>query len=177
MLPQLTPRLFRRVGRARAVTARELLEHYYTLEHPERLAFLNRALPPIAGGAQQAVTATANVALTTAQATVVGPLLGGGQAPLLLAIGFISQCTGVAAGANITANIVRNDTSVVIGAAVVTNNGTASGAVGGVDPIAIVPAGIPPGSGITMQAAASSGTATAVGSATAPISLVLLGVA
>ena len=170
--------LLRRVGRARLLTARELLAHFAHLPADEKYRFMVGAeLPTAAGGSQLAVTATANVSLTTTQATLVGPLLGLGQAPLQLALGFVSQVTGVAAGAGITANIVRNDTSAIIGAAVVTNNGAGAGAVGGVDPLAVVPAGVTPGGGILLQAAASSGTATAVGSATAPISLVCVGIA
>ena len=169
--------LLRRAGRRRLRTALELQAEYYSLPAAARRAFLAGVLPPIAGGSQQAVTATANVALTTAQATCVGPLLGIGQAPLMLAIAFISQVTGVAAGAAITCNVVRNDTSAVIGSAVVTNNGAGAGAVGGVDPIAIVPPGVTPGGGVLIQAATSSGTATAVGSATAPITLTIVGIA
>lgn len=170
--------VLRRAGRARLRTARELMDELAALPPLERERFLRIiSMPRIAGGAQLAYTTTANVALTTVQATLVGPVLGIGQAPLNLAIGFVSQCTGVAAGAAVTCNLVRNDTTAVIGSAVVTNNGAGAGAVGGVDPMAIVPAGVTPGAGVTMQAATSSGTATAVGSATAPITLAILGIA
>lgn len=164
-------------GARRIRTAAELIDYFASLDPLEREKFLRVAgQPPIAGGAQVYNQVTSNVSLTTAQATLVS-LLGGGQAPLNLAIGFVAQVTGVAAGASVTCNIVRNDTSAVIGAAVITNNGAGSGNVGGVDPIAIVPAAVPPGSGILMQAAVSSSTGTAVGSATQPITLCQIGIA
>lgn len=154
----------------------DLIRRDHRVKQLERDLAANR-WPRIAGGAQEFLQVTANAALTTAQATVIGPLLAIPEDPLVLAFFYASNITGVAAAAAVTINLVRSDTSAVFSAGVFTNNGAGAGNVGGPDVLGIVPFGIPAANGVLAQAAVSSGTATIVGAATTPIVLGVLGLA
>jgi hypothetical protein len=129
-------------------------------------------MPPIDGTIQQV---TSNVALTTteaqvAQFTVPQPAnLQSRTTPWAVVEVAIPNVTGLAAGASVTINIRAGTTSsgTLIGSATGTNTGAGANAVGGISAMAAIPATTE--GAIYVGALVSSGTGTAVASATAPI--------
>jgi hypothetical protein len=126
---------------------------------------------------------TANVSLTNVETNVTPANFASGVAilntgpgrttPFAIVFAQLPNVTGVAAAANVTVN-VRTGTSTsgtVIGSATDTNSGAGAAAVGPVTAIAIVPAGT---QSIFVGAVMSSGTGTAVASATAPINVIVI---
>lgn len=169
----------RRAGQRRARLAREIAAEIVNMEGADfaRLMFqLGRPLPAV-GASEEYLQATGNTALTTTVATILGPMLSTEQMPLELAIAFVSNTTGVAAGASVTYDLFRNDTNAVFAAEVCTNTGAGAAAAGGATILAVVPSGIPAGNGVLFRGTASSGTATAAASATNPALLAFLGLA
>ena len=168
----------RNAGQRRYRTALELRDFVSELSATERNAIRELLkLPAIAGGSQNVLNITASAAaLTSSQVTYIGPVLGIPQAPLILALHHLPQIAGTTATATITLQMRRTDTPAVIANAVHLC-GTADTNPGPFDIIGIVPAGVPAGSGVDVQGAASSGAGTPTASATAPITLAVVGLA
>jgi cytochrome c biogenesis protein CcdA len=99
----------------------------------------------------------------------------GEEAPLVVALGFIPNCTAIAAGATVTAQIVRNDTGAVIGSGTLTNSGAGVAAQGPLEVVAVVPRGTGIAAGISLQVLGSAAAGNAVGTAAAPCVLAVLG--
>lgn len=168
----------RRAGRYRYRTALELADFVHELSASERNCVRELLkLPPIAGATQNVLNVTASpAALGAAQATYIGPVLGIPQSPLIIALHHLPQIAGTTAAATITLQMRRTDTPAVIA------NAVHLCATGDTNPgpftiVGIVPAGIPAGSGVDVQGAASAGAGTPTASATAPITLAVLGLA
>jgi hypothetical protein len=116
----------------------------------------------------------AATALTASQVAFMGPILSVPQDPLVLCFAYIPTITTVTATSTLTFNINRTDTPAVIGGGVVLapTGGTKAGPL---TLMAVVPFGIPAGSGISVSGSDSSATAIPTGSATQPMILALLG--
>ena len=92
--------------------------------------------------------------------------------PGACAIGLVPSLTALAAAETVTLQIIRNDTGAVIGSSTTANSGAGASPGAPITVIAPIPAGI--AGGISLQVLASAATGNAVGSATAPIVLLVL---
>lgn len=178
----------RYAGRRRYKTSQEIAEYIWGLS-PEEWAcardVFDRRPAPIAGASQNVIFVTgAASALTASQVTFLGPLVGIPQSPIVLCLAYIPQITTVTATATITLQMRRTDTPAVISNAVKlaatadTNPGPFT--IMGVLPIpstTTTAVNLPPGYGIDVQGANSSGSGVPTGSATAPMILGAFGLA
>lgn len=167
---QITRRHAKAAGRSRLVAGGDFIHEL------DRAARLRLNLLPIAGGASaQYIQTTAAVsALTNSLVTYHGPIVGVGQAPLVLGYHHVPAVTAATAATIITINARRTDTPAIIGGQVWT---TATGDTlpkGPSFPF-LVPFSIPATSGVDIQGS-ESGAAGAIltGSVTQPILTVLL---
>ena len=165
-------------GLRRYRTAIELQDYVRELSGTERNELRELLkIPALGGGSQNGLNVTTSpAALGAAQATYIGPVLGIPQAPLVLAFHHLPQIAGTTATATVTLQMRRTDTPAVIANAVHLC-GTADTNPGPFDIIGVVPTGIPAGSGVDVQGAASAGAGTPTASATAPITLAVVGLA
>jgi hypothetical protein len=173
----LTAEHRRWAGLRRKRRAEELIDFLDRVEPGELRGLLEIIKRPIAGASQQIATVVANASLTTTPTTIIGGILGVAEEPLVLALGYVGNTTGLAAGANALYSIRRTDTPAILQSGVATNSGAGAAAVGPAFVLAIVPFGIPAANGVDMQGSVSSGTGTAVAAATTPIILAVVGVA
>ncbi len=116
----------------------------------------------------QTAIVTGNTALSGV-AAIIGEIgaIGGGNNEVVS--GFIPSTTGVAAAASVLYQLIRSDTGAAIGACTVINPGAGASGVGP----AYLEAPVPPGFAGTIElvGTTSAGTASAQGSATAPVVL------
>ncbi len=119
----------------------------------------------------QLTTNPASVAIAAAAVNLaeIADVAGG---PNAVAIGIVPNLTALAAAETVTLQIIRNDTGAVIGNCVVTNPGAGASTMGPAVVIAPIPAGM--AGAITLQSVGSVATGNTVGSATAPIVLMVL---
>lgn len=168
----------KRAGSRRVRTAKDLVSFLHDPNEAEevRELFTQDTLPPIAGGAANALQVISNpAALAAAQATVIGPLIGIPQDPLVLSYWYIPTIAGVSAASTMIFQTRRTDTPAVIQSGTILT-GTAQTQVGAITQVGIVPFGIPAASGVDCQANTSAGAGTITVSATSPMILAVLGV-
>ncbi len=175
-------RTLRSAGRRRYKTSVEIAEYIDGLSPTEWACakdIFERQLPPMGGGSQQVIFATAAAtALTTAQVTFLGPLYGIPQAPLVLCIAYIPQMASATAAKTITVQMRRTDTPAVI-SNFVKLTATADTNPGPFTLIGVLPlpsttttaVQLPAGYGIDVQGADTGSSAVPTGSATAPMIL------
>jgi len=167
---EITRRHARHAGRARVATGSDFIDALQDASARR----LN--LAPIAGaaGAQYVQLTAAAAALTNSQVAYIGPLVGVGQAPLVLGFHHVPVTSAATAATTVTINANRTDTPAVIGG-VAFLTATADTAPRGPSFPFIIPFGIPATSGVSISGAESGAAGIIMtGSATLPILLIAL---